>query len=135
MDRRDYDAYLERFNARDYEGVLAFYGDDIEISFAGYSFRTKAQVRDFYAFFHQYVREEIEITRFVSDEATIAMEATVRLTGLKPLTREVLAEHGLERLVGPPPGETIEIPQFIHYHLKDGKLAKALCAVFEPPRG
>ena len=133
MDRRTYDDYLARFNARDYEGVLAYYDDDPEIVFAGYSLRGKDAVRRFYGFFHEYVREEIEITRFVSDADTIAMEATVRLTGLKAVPDGAFAELGFGRLMAPGVGQTIEIPQFIHYHLRNGRLARALCAVFEPP--
>jgi hypothetical protein len=36
---------------------------------------------------------------------------------------------GFERLTTPPAGETIVIPQFIHYHLEGGKFARALCAI------
>ena len=134
MDRKAYDDYLSKFQARDYEGVLDCYADDLEIVFAGYALRSKDEVRRFYGWFHEHVREEIEVRRFVADERTIALEADVRLTGLKPLTPEILAAKGFERLMGPEPGQTIVIPQFIHYHLKDGKFARALCAVFEAPR-
>lgn len=133
MDRRAYETYLAKFNARDYEGVLAHFVEDPEVVFAGYALRSKPAIRDFYAFLHSYVREEIAISRYVSDGQTIALEAAVRLMGLKPLTPEVLAEHGFERLAAPPVGQTVEIPQFIHYHLREGKFCKAYCAVFEPP--
>jgi len=33
MNRQAYDQYLERFNARDYEGVLSYYAPQFEISF------------------------------------------------------------------------------------------------------
>jgi hypothetical protein len=134
MDRAAYERYLALFNARDYEAVLAHFTDDLEVVFAGYALRSKQQVRDFYAFLHSHVREEIAVTRYLSDGSTIALEAAVRLTGIKPLTPEILAEKGFARLVAPPVGVTVEIPQFIHYHLKDGKFAKAYCAVFEPPQ-
>lgn len=134
MNRAEYERYLTCFHARDYDGVLSYYADDLEVAFAGYSFRSKDEVRDFYAFFHTYVDEHIEVDRYVADEQTIAMEARVRVTGLKDLTPEVLAEHGYPQLEPLQRGQTVEIPQFIHYHLVGGKLAKALCAVVAEPR-
>ncbi len=133
MDRAAYDDYLRKFNARDYDGVLAYYGEELEVVFAGYALRTRQEVKDFYQFFHQFLREEIEIRRFVADADTIAMEVDVRLTGIRELTPQMLAEKGFERLMAPPVGVTVTIPQFIHYHLRDGKLVKAYCAVYEPP--
>lgn len=134
MKRAEFDEYLRRFNARDYDGVLDFYGDAPEIVFAGYRLSGRQAVKDFYAFFHSYVNETIEVTRFVADDHTLAMEATVRLEGLRDLTPEILAEKGLERLVGPKKSQVIEIPQFIHYHIENGKFTCAHCAVFEAPR-
>ena len=133
MNRERYDEYLNRFNARDYQGVLEYFTDDLEVSFAGYALKTKQEVLDFYAFLHTYINEQIRITRFVSNEDTIAMEAIVRLEGIKTLSPETLAEKGFERLVGLEPGQVVEIPQFIHYHLKDGKFTHALCAIYQTP--
>jgi hypothetical protein len=134
MTREDYDRYVRLFNARDYDAVLDHFADTFELVFAGYVFRTRRQVRDFYAFLHSYVRESVTVRAFVSGEHMVALEADVRLEGLRELTPAILAEKGLERLAALGPGETVTIPQFIHYHLRDGKIVKALCAVFEPPR-
>ena len=131
MNRQTYDQYLERFNARDYEGVLSYYAPQFEISFGGYTLRTREAVRSFYGFLHQYVRESIVIDAFVSTDEMIAMEARVRLEGLRELTPEAARAAGFERLMVPPAGQVLEIPQFIHYHLRDGKIVKALCAVFQ----
>jgi hypothetical protein len=134
MDRRTYDEYLARFNARDYEAVLSYYAPRFEIAFAGYAFRTREAVRSFYGFLHQYVSESILIDAFVSSERMIALEARVRLEGVRALSPEAARQAGFEKLMVPAPGQTIEIPQFIHYHLEDGKFVKAFCAVFEPAR-
>jgi hypothetical protein len=133
MHRADYERYLQQFNARDYDGVLAFFADHFELVFAGYVFRTKEEVRRFYAFLHSYVNESVTVHSFISDGRMVALEADVRLEGIRDLTPEILAEHGYERIVGLKAGQVVTIPQFIHYHLEDGKIVKALCAVYEPP--
>jgi hypothetical protein len=133
MNRSDYERYLQQFNARDYDGVLSHFADHFELVFAGYVFRTKEEVRRFYAFLHGYVNETVTVHSFVSDGRTVALEADVQLEGIKDLTLEILAEHGYDRIVGLKAGEIVTIPQFIHYHLEDGKIVRALCAVYEPP--
>lgn len=70
MDRQTYDGYLAEFNARDYHGVLAYFAEEFEVGFAGYSLKSRAQVLDFYRFLHTYVKETITIDRFLSDERT-----------------------------------------------------------------
>ncbi len=133
MERKAYDEYLAKFNARDYHGVLSYFAEEFEVSFAGYSLRSRAEVLNFYRFLHTYVQEHIVIDRFLSDERTLVLEARVKLTGVRPLTPGIAKSAGFERLAAPPVGQSLEIPQFIHYHLEGGKFVKALCAVFEPP--
>ena len=135
MDRKTYDDYLAKFNSRDYDGFLAYWDDtDVEISVAGVSLKSKDQVRKFYAFLHGYIREEISVHKYISTGEMVAMEATVRLTGLKTLTAEMLAKQGLHGFLPLEAGQVVEIPQFIHYHLRNGAITKALCAVFQPAR-
>jgi len=134
MNRSDYDAYLRAFNARDYDAVLAHFAEPFELVFAGYVFRTKEEVRRFYEFLHAYVAESVTVHSFVSDGRMVALDADVRLEGLADLTPELLAERGLERIVPIGRGQVVTIPQFIHYHLDgEGRIVRALCAVYEPP--
>lgn len=129
MTRADYDRYLACFNARDYDGVLWFWAEQFDLSFAGYHFHTKQQVRDFYAFFHQYARETVQVTAFLGSADMVALEAVVRLEGLHELSQQTLQAQGLGRLVGLQVGQVVEIPQYIHYHLRDGKIVRAGCAI------
>lgn len=133
MDRAGYERYLSLFNAKNYEAVLEHFTDDCEVVFAGYCFKGKQPVRDFYAFFHAHTKETITLQRFLANEDTIALEAVVQLEGLVDITPQMLAERGLDRLVGLPKGQVVELPQFIHYHLESGKFKRALCSIFEPP--
>jgi hypothetical protein len=133
MDRADYENYLALFNSRDYDAVLEHFTDDCEVVFAGYCFKGKQPVRDFYAFFHAHTKETITLQHFLAGEDMVALEAVVRLEGIEDMTPKMLEERGLSRLVGLPSGGSIELPQFIHYHLENGKFKKALCSIFEPP--
>lgn len=135
MDRTAYDRYLAAFNARDYETVLSHFAEDgaFEVVFAGYAFRTREAVRAFYRLLHAHVDERITVHRYLSDDAMVAMEAEVRLEGIADLTSERLAAEGLSRIHPIAAGQVITLPQFIHYHLNgEGKIVRALCAVFEP---
>ena len=133
MNRADYDRYLDLFNARDYDAVLSHFAEHFELVFAGYVFRTRLEVLNFYRFLHRYVDETVTVRRFISDQHTVALEAEVRLQARGDLTQELLAEQGLARLVPLKRGEAVTIPQFIHYHLEHGKIVRAMCAVYEPP--
>jgi hypothetical protein len=55
-----------------------------------------------------------------------APQFEIRFGGYSLTTR---TQAGFERLLTPAAGETIVIPQFIHYHLEGGKFARALCAI------
>lgn len=129
MNRSDYDRYLAFFNARDYDGVLSFWAEEFDLSFAGYHFRTKAEVKAFYSFFHQYANESVRVTAWVDSPGMVALEAVVRLEGIRELTPQMLEAQGLGRLVPLQVGQVVEIPQYIHYHLRDGLIVRAGCAV------
>lgn len=133
MNWSEYEVYLRDFNARNYDGVLSHYADRFELHFAGYIFRTKDEVQDFYRFFHSFVREEIRVSRYVSDADTVALEAVVQLTAERDLSPEALAAKGLGRLVALPAGHSVRMDQFVHYHLQDGKIVKAVCALAGDP--
>ena len=133
MDRAAYENYLSLFNSKNYDAVLDHFADDCEVVFAGYCFKGKQPVRDFYAFFHAHTKETIALERFHGGDETVALEAVVRLEGIIDITPEMLAERGLDRLVGLPAGQVVELPQFIHYHMENGKFKRALCSIFQPP--
>lgn len=133
MDRGAFDTYLQKFHARDYEAVLDYYADDLEVGFAGYVFTTKQHVREFYAFFHTYVKETIQLDRFCSGGDMMACEARVKLECFKDLSQDALNAQGLDRIVSLSAGQVITIPQFIHYTLRDGKFTKVECVVSAPP--
>ena len=81
----------------------------------------------FLAFLHRYLTETIIVDRFVSDEKMIAVEARVRIEGIADLTPETFAASDYPGFMPLKVGEVIEIPQFIHYHIENGKFTKVEC--------
>ena len=59
--RSDYDEYARRFNAREYDGVFDFYAPEPRIAFFGVEIRSRDDLKRFYGFLHQYVRETIRV--------------------------------------------------------------------------
>jgi len=129
MDRTAYDHYLACFNARDYDAVLAHYAEEFVLEFGGLRFTRKQQVKDFYAFLHSYLDESITVQAFVSDGAMVALEGIVRIEGRVELTAAALAEAGYAGLFPLAAGAVLHIPQYIHYHLRDGLIVRAGCAL------
>jgi len=85
-------------------------------------------VKKFYAFLHAYIKESVIVDRFVSDASTIALEARVRIEGVRELSPETVAASDYPKLKPLAVGQTAVIPQFIHYHLENGKFVKVVCA-------
>jgi hypothetical protein len=133
MDRAAYDRYLGLFNQRQYDAILDHFADSFELVFAGYVFRNRAEVIRFYTFFHAHVTETVTVHHFLSGPDMVALEADVRVEAYRDMTAATLEAQGLARIPPLQQGQVLVMPQFIHYHLRDGKIIRALCAVFEPP--
>ena len=128
MTREEFDVYLEKFNGRDYQGFLEYFADTFEMVHVGGSLKSREAVKKFYAFLHAYIKESVIVDRFVSDASTIALEARVRIEGVRELSPETVAASDYPKLKPLAVGQTAVIPQFIHYHLENGKFVKVVCA-------
>lgn len=131
MTREDYENYAAAFNARDYDAVFDFYAEDPRMAFFGIEITNRQQLRDFYGFLHQYVRETIRIEKFASSDELAAVEGIIRIEGIADLTREVLDAHGMQQFFPIATGDVQEMRQYIHYHLQGGKIASVGCAIVE----
>lgn len=125
--RSDFDAYLDKFNSRDYEGFLDYYADQFEMIHVGGNLKSREEVMRFYDFLHSYIKETVMVDRFVMDSNTIAMEARVQIEGIKELTAEAIASSDYPQLTPLRVGQIVTIPQFIHYHIVNGKFVKVEC--------
>ena len=136
IDRVAFDEYVRRFNSRDYEGVLEYWAKIFTVSFAGYTFHNREEFIDkFYkGFFHQYVNESLHIDQFISNENLLIIEARVHIQTKKELTHEAAVAAGYGNMRTPPLGKTLEIPEFIHYHVADGKFISVVCVDSASPR-
>jgi hypothetical protein len=128
MKREEFDVYLHKFNGRDYKGFLDYFADEFEMVHVGGSFKTRESVMKFYNFLHAYIKESVIVDRFVSDESNVVLEARVQIQGVKELTPEAVAASDWPKLKPLAVGQMAVIPQFIHYHLENGKFVKVVCA-------
>ena len=129
MTREDYDRYVAAFNARDYDAVFDFYAENPRMAFFGIEIATREQLKDFYGFMHRYVKETVTVERFAGSDELAAVEAIVRIEATDDLTREALDARGMEQFFPIAKGEVQEMRQYIHYHLKDGKIESVGCAL------
>jgi hypothetical protein len=125
--REDFNVYLTKFNNRDYEGFLDYFADKFEMIHVGGNLKSREEVMKFYNFLHKYIKETVIVDRLVMDINMIAMEARVQIEGIRELTPEAVAASDYPRLKPLKVGQKAIIPQFIHYHLKDGKIVKVEC--------
>ncbi len=129
MTREDYERYVAAFNARDYDTVFDFYAERPRMAFFGIEIATRDQLKEFYGFLHHYVKETMTVERFAGSDELAAVEGIVRVEGIKDLTPEILAERGMPEFFPIKLGEVQEMRQYIHYHLKDGKIESVGCAL------
>ncbi|MXP26144.1 nuclear transport factor 2 family protein [Altererythrobacter indicus] len=129
MTREDYERYAAAFNARDYDMVFDFYAENPRLAFFGIEITTRQQLKDFYGFMHQYVKETVEVERFAASDELAAVEGVIRIEGIKDLTREILDANGMEQFYPIAQGEVQSMRQYIHYHLQDGKITSVGCAL------
>lgn len=129
MTREDYERYAAAFNARDYDVVFDFYAERPKMAFFGVEIATRDQLKAFYGFLHRYVKETVTVERFAGSDELAAVEGIVRVEGIDDLTPEILQERGLAQFFPIRKGEVQEMRQYIHYHLKDGKIESVGCAL------
>lgn len=127
--RADYDRYADAFNARDYDTVFDFYCEDPKLEFFGVSITTREQLKEFYGFLHDHVKESITVERFAVSEEMAAVEGVIRVEATADLTREALDARGLQQFFPIAKGEVQEMRQYIHYHLRDGRIESVGCVL------
>ncbi|MEO0063320.1 MAG: hypothetical protein RLZZ08_1880 [Pseudomonadota bacterium] len=129
MQEHDYHRYIEAFNAQDYATLETFFTDDFVLENAGFRVQGKQAFRDFYAFFHEFCREEVIFKGFYpgnpgSNGPGFVSNVVIRFTGLKDLSPEVLAERGYEGMTPVPTGVSVDVEFLILYLLDDAGLIR-----------
>ena len=132
----DYHRYIEAFNARDYEKLETFFTDDFVLENAGFAVRGKAAFRSFYAFFHEYCREEVVFKGFYPGNDGFVANVVIRFTGKKALSQSLLDERGYSGMTPIPVGVTIDVEFLILYLLDNAGLIHTIKgAVWQPETG
>ena len=129
MNRAQYDDYIGKFNARDYDGVCDYYAEPMNMDFFGVSLKSRDTMKRFYGFLHDHVKESAHVLNFASSDTLTAVDAIVRVEGLRDLDAETLAAQGMPQFFPIKAGEVQEMRQFIFYAITDGKIAKVECAL------
>ena len=129
MKREQYDDYVNKFNNRDYDGFFDFYGENPRMSFFGVEITNRTQLKEFYGFLHTYVKESITVLKFASSDDFLAIEAIVRVEGIKTLDKKMLEDNGYGGFFPIVKGQVQEMKQYIHYHLEQGKFLSVGCAI------
>jgi hypothetical protein len=120
----DYHRYIEAFNARDYAALETFFADDFVLENAGFAVRGKAAFRAFYAFFHEYCREEVVFRGFYPGTEGFVSNVVIRFTGIKELSPAVLDARGYPGMTPVPVGVTVDVEFLILYILNDQGLIR-----------
>lgn len=125
----DYQRYAEAFNARDYDAVFDFYDENPRMAFFGIEITTRDQLKAFYSFLHAYVVETIRVERIAVSDNLCALEGVIRIEATADLTREALDAGGMQAFFPIAKGDVQEMRQYIHYHLKNGKIESVGCTL------
>jgi ketosteroid isomerase-like protein len=133
MNREKYNNYLASFDAGDYDAVLQFWTPEFKVILQGeVLFDSPDSLKKTYGFLQQYVSEEIIVQHYLHDDERVFMEAIVRIRAHNTMTAEAIASAGLKGIMPITAGEAYDIPQFIHYHLQDGKFRLGTCLLSGP---
>lgn len=124
MTEDDYHRYIAAFNARDYATLETFFADDFVLENAGFAVRGKAAFREFYAFFHEFCREEVIFKEFFPGRNGFVSNVVIRFTGLKGMSQEVLDAKGYPGMTPVSVGVSVDVEFYIHYLLDDDGLIR-----------
>jgi len=122
----DLQHYLDCFNAKQYAGQCAYYAPDVVYKVGDLTLTSPQAIADFYADFHRYCDEYVEIADFLLDGDKCALSLPSYFRPFRDYEK-----HGLSFKVGEPR----ELVSFIIYTLKDGKIWRIRVARYPGPVG
>ena len=122
--REDLQHYLDCFNGKRYAEQIQYYAPDVVYKVGDLTLTSPQAIADFYADFHQYCDERVEVADFLLDGDKCACSMP---SFFKPFRN--YEKHGLSFKVGEPR----EFVSFIIYTLKDGKIWRIRVARYPGP--
>jgi len=109
----DIETYIGHFNARRYEQQIAYYAPDGSYKVGSRTLTSPQQIADFYADFHQYVKEHVEVVQIAIDGDIVATALHAIFEPFRDYVR-----NGLQFKLG----TTTDIVSFVFYRLKEGRI-------------
>lgn len=122
--RADLEQYIGHFNAHRYEDQIAYYAPDVVYKVGTLTLTSPRQIADFYADFHQYVKEHVEIVQLAIDGDSVGAAMHAIFEPFRDYVR-----NGLTFKVG----TTTDIVSFVFYRLKDGKIHRIRMTRYQGP--
>jgi hypothetical protein len=113
--RADLQKYLTHFNNKDYEQQIAYYAPDVVYKVGSLTLTSSRQIADFYADFHQYVKEHVELVDIALAGDTVAVALHAIFEPFRDYVR-----NGLTFEVD----TTTDIVSFVFYKLQDGRVRR-----------
>ncbi len=122
--RENLQDYLDHFNNKRYAEQIAYYAPDVIYKVGNRTHTSPQAIADFYADFHTYCDEYVEIADFllVGDKCALSLPSYFR-----PFRD--YEKNGLSFKAG----SKIEIVSFAFYYLKDGKIWRIRVARYNGP--
>jgi hypothetical protein len=113
--RADLEKYLSHFNNKEYEQQIAYYAPDVVYKVGTLTLTSPRAIAEFYADFHQYVKEHVELVDIAIDGDTVAVALHAIFEPFRDYVRNGLAFNV---------GTTTDIMSFVFYRLQDGKIRR-----------
>jgi SnoaL-like domain len=113
--RADLEKYLAHFNDKEYERQIAYYAPDVVYKVGSLTLTSPRQIAEFYADFHQHVKEHVDLVDIAIDGDTIAVALHAVFEPFRDYVR-----NGLTFKVG----TTTDIVSFVFYKLHDGRIRR-----------
>jgi len=122
--REDLQNYLDCFNSKRYAEQCRYYAPDVIYNVGTVSNTSPQQIAEFYADFHQYCDEYVEIADFLLDGDKCALSLPSYFRPFRDYEKNGLSFKA---------GEEREFVSFIIYTLKQGKIWRIRVARYPGP--
>ena len=123
--REDLQDYLDQFNGKNYERQIRYYAPDVEYKVGSLTLIEPQQIADFYADFHTYCREFVEIGLFAMTGDVVSCTMPSHFEPFRDYDKNGLKYRA---------GDVIDIVSFIFYKLKDGQIHRIRVARYNGTR-
>ena len=122
--REDLETYVGRFNAKRYDQQIAYYHPEVLYKVGSIALTSPEAIKEFYADFHTYSKEYVEIADFAMTGDKVAVSLPSVFEPFRDYEKNGLSFKA---------GEKREIVSFIFYTLKEGKIWRIRVARYPGP--